>query len=163
MNKEIRKRKQKLNSLDFFVENIPEPSWLEKADVFVNLLLTHLKVDNWEFSITFCDDDYIRQLNRDYRDKDSATDVLTFAQDDEPLPFADQEELHNAGDIIISLHTLGENAEYFGVDQEEELKRLIIHGVLHLQGRDHSDNSPEQEMLVFQEKILEEMAGVKIF
>ncbi len=163
MNKKIRKRIQKLNNLDFFVENINEPVWLEKAGNFVNILLESFKIDNWEFSITFCDDAYIQQLNREYRGKDSATDVLTFAQDDEPLPFVNQEELHHAGDIIISLHTLGKNAEYFSVDQGEELKRLIIHGVLHLRGMDHSDNSPEQEMLMFQEKIMLELAGVKIF
>jgi rRNA maturation RNase YbeY len=69
----------------------------------------------------------------------------------------------NGGDIIISLHTLGENAEYFGVEEEEELKRLLIHGILHLSGMDHSDNSPEQEMLIYQEKILTRLSGVKIF
>ena len=152
-----------MNSIDLLFENIPEPIWLEKIEPFISKLLAKLSIDNWEFSITFCDDVFIRQLNREYRNKDSATDVLTFAQDDEPLPFEVEEALHNAGDIIISLHTLGENAEYFGVEEEEELKRLLIHGILHLTGMDHSDNKPEQEMLIYQEKLMKELAEVKIF
>lgn len=152
-----------MNSFDILTENIDEPEWLERAEGFIISLLEILEIDNWEFSLTFCDNGFIRDLNRDYRGKDSPTDVLTFVQDDEPLPFGGTGNLHFAGDIIISLHTLGENAEYFDVEEEEELKRLIIHGVLHLSGMDHSDNSPEQEMLIFQEKLLRQLSEVKIF
>jgi len=152
-----------LNSIDILLENIIEPAWLDKTKPFIDKVLEKLEIINWEFSVTFCDNEYIRKLNKEYRDKDSATDVLTFAQDDAPLPFENESTVHYAGDIIISLHTLGENAEYFGVEEEEELKRLLIHGILHLDGMDHSDNSPQQEMLIFQEKILVEMTEVKIF
>jgi len=152
-----------LNNYDFLCENINEPPWLDNTGFFLDKLLERLEINNWEFSITFSDDKFIQELNSEYRGKDSATDVLTFAQDDEPLPFLNEESVHNAGDIIISLHTLGENAEYFGVEEEEELKRLLIHGILHLQGMDHSDNSPEQEMLKYQEEIMEELKEVKIF
>lgn len=152
-----------MNNFDLLTENIDEPEWLEKAGLFIEALLDKLEIDNWEFSLTFCDNDFIHALNRDYRGKDSPTDVLTFAQNDDPFPFESDEELHYAGDVIISLYTLGENAEYFDVDEEEELKRLIIHGILHLTGMDHSDNSPEQEMLIYQEKLLSQMTEVKIF
>ena len=152
-----------MNNYDFLCENINEPPWLDNTGFFLDKLLERLEINNWEFSITFSDDKFIQELNSEYRGKDSATDVLTFAQDDEPLPFLNEESVHNAGDIIISLHTLGENAEYFGVEEEEELKRLLIHGILHLQGMDHSDNSPEQEMLKYQEEIMEELKEVKIF
>jgi len=50
--------------------------------------------------------------------------------------------------------TLFKNAEEFSVSPDEELKRLLVHGILHLAGYDHSDNSPEQEMLKLQESIL---------
>lgn len=152
-----------MNNIDILVENISEPSWLGSVENFLDKVLNKLEVDNWEFSLTFCDNDFIHELNRDYRSKDGPTDVLTFAQSDDPLPFVMEEGLHNAGDIIISLDTLKENAEYFHVEEEEELKRLMIHGVLHLSGMDHSDNSPEQEMLILQEKLLKELAEVKIF
>ncbi|MBI9097819.1 MAG: rRNA maturation RNase YbeY [Spirochaetaceae bacterium] len=152
-----------MNNVDVLTENIPEPSWLTSVQSFLKILLDKLEIRNWEFSVTFCDDAFIHKLNLDYRGKDSATDVLTFAQDDNPLPFIHKEERHNAGDIIISLETLGENAEYFGVGENEELKRLLIHGMLHLTGLDHSDNSPEQKMLILQEKLMDELTEVKIF
>jgi probable rRNA maturation factor len=152
-----------VNSFDLLFENIPQPQWIDNIHLYIDKLLNILDIENWEFSITFCDNEFIQQLNREYRSINSATDVLTFAQDDEALPFENNETVHNVGDIIISLHTLGENAEYFGVEEEEELKRLLIHGILHLSGMDHSDNSPEQEMLIYQEKILTRLSGVKIF
>ncbi len=152
-----------MNSFDLLFENIPQPQWIDNIHLYIDKLLNILDIENWEFSITFCDNEFIQQLNREYRSINSATDVLTFAQDDEALPFENNETVHNVGDIIISLHTLGENAEYFGVEEEEELKRLLIHGILHLSGMDHSDNSPEQEMLIYQEKILTRLSGVKIF
>ncbi|MBN2656899.1 MAG: rRNA maturation RNase YbeY [Spirochaetales bacterium] len=152
-----------MNNIDILYENISEPPWLPKVDFFVKALLEVLKIENWEFSLTFCDNTFIHELNRDYRDKDSATDVLTFAQDDDPFPFQGDEEIHYAGDIVISLDTLAENAEYFHVEKEEELKRLIVHGVLHLSGMDHSDNSPQQEMLIYQEQLLSQLKEVRIF
>lgn len=152
-----------MNNIDVIFENIAEEDWSGKAVAFISLVLEKLEINDWEFSITFCDDNFIKELNREYRGKDSATDVLTFAQDDDPLPFESPESFHNAGDIIISLHTLAENAEYFGIDEGEELKRLLIHGVLHLSGLDHSDNSPQQEMLIYQEKIMSDLTEVKIF
>ena len=68
-----------------------------------------------------------------------------------------------AGDIIISVESLPKNAAYFEVDENSELKRLLVHGLLHLNGMDHGDEhiekgvAPEGEMLVLQEQILEEL------
>ena len=83
------------------------------------------------------------------------TDVLSFNagstyQDEEGV------EWFSAGDIVISVDTLAKNAVEFEVSQDQELKRLLIHGVLHLSGMDHSDNSPEQPMLQFQEIVLQD-------
>lgn len=152
-----------MNNIDIMFESISVQSWKSGAENFIHELLKRLNIENWEFSVTFCDDNFIHSLNREYRGKDSPTDVLTFAQDDEPFPLSDENNIHYAGDIIISLHTLGENAEYFGVAEEEELKRLLIHGILHLMGMDHSDNSPEQKMLIYQEKLMTDLTKVKIF
>lgn len=152
-----------MNSIDILFENIKEAYWFDKAKIFIFKVLELLEIDNWEFSVTFCNNDFIQKLNREFRKKDSPTDVLTFAQDDELFPGEDHANLHNSGDIIISLDTLKENAEYFDVAEEEELKRLLIHGVLHLNGMDHSDNSPEQEMLKLQEELLLQLAEVKIY
>ncbi|MGL4982112.1 MAG: rRNA maturation RNase YbeY [Treponemataceae bacterium] len=125
----------------------------DKISSFVENVLEKLEKQQWEVSITFCDDGFIAKLNREYRKKDGATDVLSFEQGDS---YKDENDVSwfCAGDIIISLDTLQENSKYFNVPCEQELYRLLIHGILHLNGMDHSDNSQNQPMLVLQEEIL---------
>jgi probable rRNA maturation factor len=150
------------SSVEVLVHNIDEPDWLLRAGDFARRVLERLEYHSWDFSILFCDDAHIRELNSTYRNKDSATDVLSFPQIDDPSEIPESGTFF-AGDIVISLDTLAENAAYFSVSEEEELKRLIIHGILHLGGWDHSDNSPEQEMLRLQERILAELSKEKIY
>ncbi|HPS43677.1 MAG TPA: rRNA maturation RNase YbeY [Treponemataceae bacterium] len=142
-------------------EGMGRPDWLEKVSPFVAKVLERLDIDNWELSILFCRDPFIQTLNKQYRDIDSPTDVLSFEQGDE---YIDDEDVtwFNAGDIVVSLDTLKKNAEQFGVTEDDELKRLLVHGVLHLDGMDHEDNSPEQEMLQFQEHLLAGFSGERI-
>ena len=72
------------------------------------------------------------------------------------------------GDIVISLETLPKNAAYFEIDENSELKRLLLHGLLHLNGMDHYEEhiekgvAPVCEMLVLQEKILSEFSDYKL-
>lgn len=73
----------------------------------------------------FCDDEYILQVNREYLDHDTYTDIITF-------DYVESDII--SGDILISIDRVGENAKSFGVDFEQELHRVIIHGVLHLLG-----------------------------
>jgi probable rRNA maturation factor len=63
------------------------------------------------------------------------------------------------GDIVISLESLAENSGYFHVSQDEELRRLLIHGILHLDGYDHDTNEGTEPMLQLQERLLAELAG----
>ncbi len=143
-------------------ENMEEPAWLGKIEGFSDKVLQKLDYDDEEVSILFCTDKYIQELNRTYRNIDSPTDVLSFENGDE---YTDEngKKWFQAGDIAISLETLPKNAEYFNVDQNEELKRLLIHGILHLNGYDHGDEhvekgvEPECEMLKIQKKIMEEL------
>ena len=86
------------------------------------------------------------------------TDVLSFENDEE---YTDEEGTWKCvGDIVISLQTLPVNAEYFEEDQNSELKRLLVHGLLHLNGMDHGEEhiekgkAPEGEMLKLQEQTL---------
>jgi len=150
-----------MNNIDIGIENIQEPPWLKSLEPFVQKVLEALEINNWDLSLLLCDDQRIQQLNREFRDKDEPTDVLSFEQDTEGFPLLGDRIY--PGDIVISLDTLDKNAQYFKVDREEEFKRLIIHGILHLDGWDHSDNSPEQEMLIYQEKILQRVIREKIF
>jgi metalloprotein, YbeY/UPF0054 family len=134
-------------------EGISRPVWTDRVESFVQKVLDRLDIDNWELSVLFCADPFIANLNRQYRDIDGPTDVLSFEQGDEYIDDDDQ-TWFNAGDIVISVDTLKKNAEQFEVSENEELKRLLVHGILHLDGMDHEDNSPEQEMLQFQEHLL---------
>ncbi len=93
-----------------------------------------------ELSVTLTDDQRIQVLNRDYRQKDVATDVLSFATLDAPgtTPESFPKELPlPLGDIVISLDTVRRQAAENAVETDAELAWVLIHGVLHLLGYDH--------------------------
>ncbi len=144
-----------MNDITIMYQNMEKPVWVEHLHTFINSVLSHLKVNNWEFSLTLCDNKYIQEINRDYRNKDNPTDVITFVMSDEAFPAINMgDELYSAGDIIISMETVKENSNYFKVDYQEEFKRVIIHGILHLKGLDHKTNDPKEDMLILQEEVL---------
>lgn len=147
-------------------EGVDEPDWFESVEPFVNKVMGELKFDGEEISMLLCNDTYMQELNKTYRNIDSTTDVLSFENDEE---YEDEEgKWKCAGDIVISLDTLPVNAEYFNESRNDELKRLIVHGLLHLNGMDHGEEHIEKnvqpvcEMLVFQEKVLEKLKDEKI-
>ncbi len=147
-------------------EDVTEPVWFNKVEPFIQTVLQKLNYDNEEISVLFCSDEFIKDLNSQYRNIDSATDVLSFENGEE---YEDEEGLwKNVGDIAISLETLPKNAEYFEVDTNTELKRLIIHGILHLNGMDHGEEHiekgvvPTDEMLILQENLLADLSDEKI-
>lgn len=95
--------------------------------------------DVCELNVVITDDERIRELNREYRKKDKATDVLSFPQ----LTKAELAGRSRGfvgsylGDLVISSETTLKQAQTFGVSKREELIRLIVHGILHLCGYDH--------------------------
>lgn len=149
-------------------DGMEEPLWLSKIEDFADKVLVAAGYDDEEVSVLFCTDKYIQELNRNYRNIDAPTDVLSFENGEE---YMDEEgnKWYQAGDIAISLETLPKNAEYFNVDQNEELKRLVVHGLLHLNGYDHGEEHVEKgvepvcEMLVLQKKLMEEFKDYVIF
>lgn len=110
-----------------------------------------------ECSFIFVDNEQIREINKNYRQKDAVTDVITFAIEDEipgeikiqgiPMP-------RMLGDVFISLPRTREQAQRYGHSFERELSFLAVHGCLHLLGYDHLE--PEEEKVMFgkQEDIL---------
>jgi probable rRNA maturation factor len=133
----------------------------KKIRLLCNEIFDILSIDNWELSIVICNDLFIKNLNKEYRGIDEPTDVLSFPQIDNTLPVLNNEILY-AGDIVISIDTLEKNAEKFCVEINEEFRRIILHGILHIDGYTHSDNNPDQKMLVFQEEIMKKLTGVEI-
>lgn len=142
-------------------ENTQEPPWLDNVTEFAEQVLGKLSLDRWELSILFCSDPCIAELNKQYRGIDGPTDVLSFEQGDE---YVDQEGItwFTAGDLVISLDSLANNAGHFAVPVDDELKRLLIHGILHLDGFDHATNDAGEEMLIFQERLMDSFSSVKI-
>ena len=150
-----------MNKVEISAAEIPEPSWKSGAGSFALKVLDEIKRENWELSILFCDDKTIAELNSRYRNKAEATDILSFPLG-EILREGDK-NVYLPGDIVISLDTLRENARYFQTPQDEELRRLLIHGILHLNGMDHSTPDREEPMLELQEQILNKLKNEHIF
>ena len=129
---------------------------LQKAAVLYGLS------EGVEVGVTFLDDATIQELNRDYRDKDRPTDVLSFAlnEGDEPeIVDAPEEEL--LGDILISLETTARQAEEYGHSLERELAYLTVHGMLHLLGYDHEEPADQAEMRLEEEAVLASLGIVR--
>ncbi|WP_147640720.1 rRNA maturation RNase YbeY [Mammaliicoccus lentus] len=109
-----------------------------------------------ELSISFVDESEIQAINRDYRDKDKVTDVISFSlEEDEPeIEGLDMPRI--LGDIIICLEVAKEQAESYNHSLSRELGFLALHGFLHLLGYDHMTESEEKEMFSRQDEILTE-------
>ncbi|WP_396177503.1 rRNA maturation RNase YbeY [Flavobacterium sp.] len=90
-----------------------------------------------EINFIFCDDEYLHKLNVEYLDHDTLTDVISF-------DYSLGNELH--GDVFISVERVAENAKDFEVTFAQEIKRVIIHGVLHYCG--YKDKTIEDERLM---------------
>lgn len=113
---------------------------------------------NSEVCITVVHNDEIRKINRDYRNKDVPTDVISFAlteMTEDELQVINDDDIPNAlGDIIISIDKAKEQAEEYNHSLERELAFLTVHGFLHLLGYDHMTEEEEKVMFQKQEDIL---------
>ena len=144
-----------------FQEDLEKPIWFDNVEKFVLLAMEKLNFTNEEVSILFCNNSYIQELNNSYRNINSPTDVLSFENDYEYEE--DGIVWKTVGDIAISIEMITENAKYFNTTDNDELKRLLVHGLLHLNGMDHGEEhiengiEPKCKMLILQEQILKEM------
>ncbi|MCL2765368.1 MAG: rRNA maturation RNase YbeY [Treponema sp.] len=149
-----------MNNVIINAETLTLPSWSGSAGGFALKVLDEIKRENWELSILFCNNEKIRELNAQYRNKDESTDILSFNLG-ETIKDGNN-TIYLPGDIIISLDTLQENALYFNIPEDEELRRLIIHGILHLDGMDHKTLDINEPMLALQEDILNRLKDESI-
>ena len=123
--------------------------------------LEELESERCEISVTFVDMDEIHQLNREYREVDRPTDVLSFPQ------FYDlEEEIPEVGeiclgDVVICKDKAAEQAEEFGHSFEREIIYLFVHSVLHLLGYDHMEDDEKACMRAREEKIMEHLGVLR--
>lgn len=121
-----------------------------------------LDSNKWIITVTLTTSDDIQEINKEYRNIDKATDVLSF-------PMFEKEELNNCrknqdkqnqdilGDIIISIDKVKEQAIEYGHSFERELSYMLVHGFYHIMGYDHIEEEDKKEMRPKEEKILEEL------
>lgn len=125
--------------MELYLEN--HTDWQQKAEIFewvllrIPAILPDVHFESVELLLT--DDEAIQALNRQYRQKDKPTDVLSFPMGDQLL-----------GQIIISIPTAKRQAKQIGQSLEDELQFLFIHGVLHCLGYDHQ--TPEEEAVMLE-------------
>ncbi|MGA4719363.1 rRNA maturation RNase YbeY [Fictibacillus nanhaiensis] len=117
------------------------------------------KTGQAEVSITIVSKERIQEINKEYRQKDSITDVISFAMEEmgeDETEIIGGEETRFLGDIIICLDVAKEQAEEYGHSLEREMGFLAVHGFLHLLGYDHMNDEDEKRMFGRQEEILEQ-------
>lgn len=112
-------------------------------------------LDTAEVSVTLTNNEHIREINLSYRNKDAATDVISFALNEGEEPeIIDGPEINMLGDIIISIERAMEQAEEYGHSLERELAFLTVHGMMHLLGYDHIEEEDRLEMRKEEEYVL---------
>ena len=133
--------------IKFQSENVTFPGTIKKRETanWIKTIAADYGKKVGELSYLFCDDQKILEMNRHYLQHDFFTDIITF----------DYSEGNSiAGDIIISLETVRSNSQKYQTPFEEELRRVIIHGVLHLCGLRDKNKKEQKEMREAEDKAL---------
>jgi len=125
-----------MTPITFFQEDIvfelPDP---DETRSWINKVITQEEADVQYLNFIFCSDDYLHNINMEYLSHDTLTDIVTFDNSENP----DNIE----GDVFISVDRVKDNSNSFDTSFDEELHRVIIHGVLHLIG--FNDKTDEQK------------------
>lgn len=137
-------------------DKVPKDLLIKSSELFFDFLKTlNITCDEIpvEFTIVFVSQKESREYNKDYRNKDVPTDVLSFYTEEVKSTFAtnlnDFLTVRDLGDLIVCKDVVKENAMRFGVNSEEELIRVVIHGILHLLGFDHLEVLGESSEEIF--------------
>lgn len=144
----------------FEINNLTDEDIKELDEVrkVVEFALKYQNINSAIFNIIIVDEETIRKLNKDYRNKDSVTDVISFALEDDKTFI--KSDVRVLGDIYICLKRAKDQAKEYGHSFLRELSFLTVHGLLHLLGYDHMKKEDEKIMFELQERILNEY-GIK--
>lgn len=128
-----------MGSIHFFSEDIAfKPKSPRKVKAWISKSIVKEKASFKEINYIFCSDSYLLNLNKEYLNHNTLTDIITFDNSES------KGEIE--GDIYISVERVKDNAARFNVSFEEELHRVMIHGVLHLLG--YKDKTASQKLLM---------------
>ena len=129
---------------------------IEELDIlnsYVKYVCDKLDLDKCEFNIIIVDNKKIHQINREYRNVDRETDVISFAMEDNmDIKY---EDFRLLGDIYISIDKCYSQAEEYGHSKVREICFLATHGILHLLGYDHMNEDDEVKMFSLQNELLD--------
>ena len=141
------------------VNQTNDDTWMQYADSFeaiLNKCAQVLQIDtDCCCSLIFVDAKQIHEINRDYRQIDRPTDVISFGIHDaeDEMGLAELEE--ELGDIFINIEAVAAQAKEYGHSEKREVMFLFTHGLLHLLGYDHMNEEDEKEMFELQDVILD--------
>ena len=147
--------------IDFIDEtNEVTEEHMEELQKLLQFTLEYEGVDGEvEMSVSFVDDERIHEINKEYRNKDRATDVISFAMEEMgegEIEIIGADFPRTLGDIVISIPTTKAQAEEYGHSFKRELGFLAVHGCLHLLGYDHMTEEEEKIMFTKQKDILDQ-------
>ena len=135
-----------INDID---KEVPE---IELLNDYVKYVVDELNLEDCEFNIIIIDNERIHEINREYRNVDRVTDVISFAMEDNmDIKY---EDFRLLGDIYISIDRCYEQALEYGHSRVREICFLATHGILHLLGYDHMKEDEEEEMFKLQDELL---------
>ena len=144
-----------MNKIEVFNQTDVEVKELETVENVLEAALKKEKLEGVTFNLIIVDNEYIHQLNKNYRGIDRETDVITFALEDEDSLVV-PEDIRILGDIYISIDKANSQAEEYGHGLLRELSFLAVHGFYHLLGYDHMTKEDEEVMFKKQEEVLRE-------
>ena len=143
-----------MNKIEIFNNTNEEIPELETVEKVLYSAMDKEKLTDTNFNLIIVDNDYIHELNKNYRGIDRETDVITFAlEDEDTLIVGDNERI--LGDIYISIDRARSQAVDYGHSFLRELSFLAVHGFYHLLGYDHQTKEEEEVMFKKQEEVLE--------
>lgn len=156
-----RRGKRPRRAVEIAMDGVPRPRWQARFAAFCSRILREAGCEEWDVSVLLCGDKRMAELNERYRGKKGPTDVLSFPREEAGGTASGAAARAVEGDLAVSLDTLRRNAAAFGCTQEEELKRLAVHGILHLAGMDHG-RGRAGSMMELQERLLARLENVRV-
>lgn len=138
---------------EIFNETKKEITELITLKEYIKYVVKKLKLENCEFNIIIVDNKRIHEINKEYRNIDRETDVISFAMEDNMDIKYDNFRL--LGDIYISIDKVFSQAKEYGHSNLREICFLATHGILHLLGYDHMEPDDEKEMFKLQNELLD--------
>lgn len=143
-----------MSELEVFNETNEDIEEIKELEKLLPYLANYFNLENIISSVIIVDNDKIHQINKEYRNIDKETDVISFALEDDKT--INDSPIRVLGDIYISIDKAKQQAKEYGHSLKRELCFLMTHGFLHLLGYDHMKKEDEEIMFPLQEKILDE-------